>query len=149
MSRGFKVAIAETNLAYDEGRLIDVKRRSFISQPKVIVGECDTPQPHLLLYGDDKGPIRAEIFRRNREANNGVNRCWKCWRLLHESEDERLFDGRYPVGEWHHVRNKPGERCDDPENGAVSCPDCHRDEHVQVQFGVPALAHTRETPTDS
>lgn len=135
MPRGFKRDEAATKLAYATGKLIDEKRRSFISWPKFIVDECNegVPKPHLVLYGKDKGTIRVEIFRRNREANDGENRCWKCHRLVFEE-----LGWPDPLGSsWHHVRHRDGERCDCPENGVVSCVigTCHKEEHLQVQFG--------------
>jgi hypothetical protein len=89
--------------------------------------------PHLLLFGKDKAPIRAEIFRRNREANGGINRCVKCGTEVFEMS-------HYPItldmqGEWHHIRHRAGERCDCPENGEVRCATCHKLEHLQVKFG--------------
>jgi hypothetical protein len=39
------------------------------------------------------------------------------------------------VGEWDHIRNKPGERCDCPENGMVVAPKAHRERHLKPQFG--------------
>ena len=126
MPRGFKRDQAATLLAEFKNR------RSFVSQPKTIEGEGADPKPHLILHGQDKGQIRAEIFRRNREANGGVNRCWKCGREVFEQS-------HYPItmdmqGQWHHLRNKPGQRCDCPENGVVSCETCHRPEHPQVRW---------------
>ena len=132
--RGFKRDERATREALATGFLED--RRSFISQPKAIKGECDEPKPHLLLQGKDKGPIRAEIFRRNREENGGLNRCWKCKRHVFE---ENLYwsgpDGVVRSGEWDHIRNKPGERCDCPENGRVACRECHKERHPRPQFG--------------
>lgn len=110
--------------------------RSFVSLPKAIQGECTEPKPHLVLYGkEDIHRVRIEVFRRNREENGiaseGVGMCWKCHRLVLEYADE--LDPRR--GHWHHLRNKPGTRCDCPENGVVSCGGpCHQAEHVQVQW---------------
>ena len=128
MPRGFKVDHERTQ------HIFNVKRwrpgMSFISQPKIIKGECTEPKPHLILIGEDKGPIRAEVFRRNREAHSGLNRCAGCGFVVSEQDTygERL-------GHWHHIRNKAGERCDCPENGQVLCNWCHKQEHPQVQFG--------------
>lgn len=106
--------------------------RSFVSQPKAIKGECDEPKAHLVLYGADKAPIRAEIFRRNREAKSGLNRCVKCGQIVYERvrEGSRWRFG----GQWHHIRHRDGERCDCPENGAVSCWACHKPEHPQPKW---------------
>lgn len=148
MPRGFKVDIAATlaRFGYERWK----PGLSFVSQPKIIKGECPIQQdylgrtyelrPHLVLYGDDKGPIRAEIFRRNREANDGLLLCWKCRNPVVEYPEDDWRDQDIKriasmMGEWHHVRNKPGERCDCPENGIVSCSACHKPEHPQTQFG--------------
>jgi hypothetical protein len=135
MPRGFKRNERATREALATGFLQD--KRSFISQPKAIKGECAEPRPHLLLEGVDKGPIRAEIFRRNREANKGTNRCVKCGQAVAE-DLHTCITGPRRKGDWHHVRNKPGTRCDCPENGEVICGDpagCHSREHPQPQFG--------------
>jgi len=59
MPHGFKVDYQTTLLRFGERWK---PGQSFVSLPKVIEGECTEPQPHLLLYGKDKAPIRAEIF---------------------------------------------------------------------------------------
>lgn len=133
MSRGFKKDLPATEAAHFSDP------RSFISLPKRIDGEGPRDyaelfydlRPHLILYGVDKAPIRAEIFRRNREENGGENRCWKCGQIVFEDAPE----GAYYRGQWHHLRNKPGMRCDCVFNGVVSCSGtCHQTEHVQVQL---------------
>lgn len=110
--------------------------RSFISLPKIIKDECTEAKPHLVLYGEeDIHRARIEVFRRNRAENGilseGIAQCWKCHRLLLEYADD-LDPLR---AHWHHLRNKPGTRCDCPDNSAVSCAACHRPEHPQTQFG--------------
>lgn len=122
MSRGFKEDTYATMCARFEDE------RSFISQPKHTHG--DHAVPHLILYGRlDKGPVRAKIFQRNRaQFRDGYPRCAKCNRIVSESSESRCG------GEWHHIRNKPGERCDCPENGEVLCHRCHRPEHPQTKF---------------
>ncbi len=153
MPRGFKRDRLATSLVRSAGRALRedggepylylTDKRSFLSQPKIIAGECEMAEHHIIAYGVDKGPIRAEIFRRNREVNGSENRCWKCGTSVFEiAPDEFCF--AY-VGEWDHIRNKAGERCDCPENGRVACRGCHSERHPQVKFGAPALAHTRET----
>ena len=111
---------------------------SFISQPKAIKGECDEPRSHLLLEGLDKGPIRAEIFRRNREVNHnvvgGTAHCWNCGRTVFETLPESIAKVEL-IGQWDHIRNKPGERCDCPENGARCLLDLSQRTHPQTQFG--------------
>jgi hypothetical protein len=141
--RGFKKDSLATSICKEAGRALredgrepfwyPLDRRSFLSQPKIIVGECETPEHHIIAYGKDKGPIRAEIFRRNREGNGGVNRCWKCNRFVREDLMDS-YGGALSRGEWDHIRNKDGERCDDPENGRVACRQCHFERHPQVQF---------------
>jgi hypothetical protein len=118
MPRGFKRSIVETMARRFEDD------RSFISQYKIIVNGCPN-RNHLVLYGrEDKAPIRAEIFRRNRELWNGVNRCMQCRKQTWEDS-----------GEWDHIENKPGKRCDCPENGQVLCSGCHKKKHVHVMSG--------------
>ena len=129
MPRGFKKAIAATRLA----RFAD--DRSFVSQVKRIPNGCPN-EAHLLLYGAaDKGVIRAEIFKRNREkftlAGVPVNRCEICGSRVFEHEEWRR-------GHWHHIHNKPGMRCDCPENGCVLCEDCHSEQHLKPKFGPAA-----------
>lgn len=126
MSRGFKRDLQATADAYRLGTLVDKKRRSFISLPKFIEGEGEVP--HLILYGHDKGPIRAAIFMANRQQNQGVTKCWNCGAYLTE------FEG-YKVGEWDHIRNKQGERCDCRANGRIVCQPCHRLRHPRTKFG--------------
>jgi hypothetical protein len=122
MSRGFKVDKLATMGAQFEDE------RSFISLPKRTHGPDE--ESHLILYGKkDKGIVRAEIFRRNRaQFRDGYPRCAKCNRIVSESSESSCG------GEWHHIRNKPGERCDCPENGEVLCRRCHRPEHPQTKF---------------
>jgi hypothetical protein len=129
MPRGFKKDIQATKSArYEDDR-------SFVSLPKIIPNGCPNIVHHLVLYGlEDKKPIRAEIFRRNREENGGKNCCWKCGKVFFDGESESLMHPEHR-GEWDHICNKPGRRCDCPENGRVACRACHKKEHVQVQFG--------------
>lgn len=121
MPRGFRKDINLTALAHEGlyGQLL-VDSRSFWS----IDG-------HILAYGKDKEPIRAEIFRLNREANGGVNRCWNCGVMVEEHEGDHMAAN----GEWDHIYTK--RRCDCTHNGRVSCPKCHRDRHVQVKWSKP------------
>src|ERR1700674_1539408 len=143
MPRGFKVDYRASLVAHQEipspsgrqpGSILLVDKRSFISQPKIIKGECAEPRPHLILYGVDKAPIRAEIFKRNREKHKLtiLSICETCGELVQEFDDGA---SPYPLGEWAHVRNKPGERCDCPENGRVACRACHSERHPKPQFG--------------
>src|ERR1700674_163114 len=120
MPRGFKRDETKTAEARNTG-LYCLDRRSFISLPKIIKGECTEPKPHVILFGEDKAPVRAEIFRRNREENRtrdgAPNRCWKCHAQVFEHRMEGWTEELLsPSGEWDHIRNKPGERCDCPEN---------------------------------
>jgi hypothetical protein len=109
-------------------------RRSFVSLPKAISGECEEPEPHLILYGlRDKAFVRTEIFKRNRLANKGKTLCAKCGCRIYEHDPMELLGS--VKGEWNHIRHKPGERCDDPENGECLCWICHREEHVRPRFG--------------
>lgn len=130
MSRGFKRDLQATADAYRLGTLVDKKRRSFISLPKFIEGEGEVP--HLILYGADKGPIRAAIFKLNRESRGGgnLNRCSKCFRIVSEDSDEP-----WTQGQWDHIRNKNGERCDCIANSRVLCDTCHRLRHPRTKFG--------------
>lgn len=126
--RGFKKDLPATIAAHF------ADPRSFVSLPKLIVGECTEPKAHLVLYGKvDVGWLRAKIFRLDRLKNGGDNRCWKCGRRVFENQEMADWNGAgytfWATAEWHHIRHAPGTRCDCPENGAVSCPDCHRKEH--------------------
>jgi hypothetical protein len=130
--RGFKVDIQATFERFGYRWKRQRPPLSFMSMPKFIRDDVGSLMPHIIAYGDDKAPIRAEIFRRNREANGGENRCWKCGTTVFEiAPDEFCF--AY-VGEWHHLRNKSGQRCDCPENGVVACKACHIPEHPQVRW---------------
>jgi hypothetical protein len=62
-----------------------------------------------------------------------VNRCEKCNLLVWEMEMDG--DGFWGPGEWHHIRNTAGERCDCPENGQVLCTSCHREGHPRTMSG--------------
>lgn len=126
MPRGFKVDKEATRLACLDNT------KSFVSQPKAIPGECDEPRPHLILYGQDKRMMRSTIFQHNREKNHGTTRCAECNRRVWE---EGAAGRGILAGEWHHVRNKGGERCDCQENGEVRCRECHGREHPKPQFG--------------
>lgn len=132
MPRGFKVNNTATAIARIS--LYIEHPDSFISTEKRIVGEWnDEPHTHLVLFGqDDKGVVRAIIFERNREENGGINRCWKCGAEV--LEFVQYASTEHYLGEWDHIRNKAGERCDCPENGRVACRSCHRERHVQTQF---------------
>jgi hypothetical protein len=107
--------------------------RTFVSLPKVTSHTNGKAVPHILAFGIDKEKLRAEIFRRNRQAHGGVNRCVECHNEVYEDTTEEEFKGwSVPwnkIGEWHHIRNKPGERCDCVENGEVRCKRCHSKEH--------------------
>lgn len=129
MPRGFHKDLPATEAAHFSDA------RSFISLPKIIKGECTEPKPHLVLFGVDKGPVRAEIFRLNRLKNGGVNRCWKCNRPVAEypRDLDELFDNT-PRGDWDHVRNASGERCDCESNGRVACRQCHSERHLRPIF---------------
>lgn len=117
MPRGFKRDEPATRAAYADGRLIDQQKRSFISQPKAIPGECEDPLPHLLLFGADKTKARMELFRRER------SRCQGCGLVLvwgGEDSDDGM------VGEWKHIRDKGWNKCDCPANAELSCHNCHQ-----------------------
>lgn len=128
MPRGFKVDSTRTQLAH-EGMdslfpSVMADSRSFISLPKATTHTNGVAQPHLILYGKDKGIIRKVIFHLNR-LMNGRNQCWKCGRSV--SED---IVGFSTLGHWHHLSSKPSERCDCADNGIVLCWDCHEAEHA-------------------
>jgi hypothetical protein len=132
MPRGFKVWNREWTEMFPDGFK---DKRSFISQPKLIKGEGEA-HSHYVVWGKDKATVRAEIFQRNREANGGHNICCKCGRRISEGEP----GGWTLRGEWNHIRNKPGERCDCPENGECLCPRCHRERHPKPQFSRKEIA---------
>jgi hypothetical protein len=124
--RGFKRDRQATSCV----RFLD--KRSFMSQEKQIGPHGGI---HFILYGADKGPMREQIFHRNRENNGGENRCVKCGRRVYEHVHEDLQ--AHFGGEWHHIRSKPGERCDCPQNGEVVCggaTGCHRNEHPKPRW---------------
>jgi hypothetical protein len=136
MPRGFKKNERATREALATGFLQD--KGSFISQPKAIKGECEGPKPHLVLKrgSADMAVVRAEIFRRNRAKYKGGCRCEGCGDEVFEHlEDSEVGKWGMQRGEWHHIRNKAGERCDDPENGEVICHRCHSERHPRPQFG--------------
>lgn len=112
MPRGFKRDRAETD--YRRSRKIYVDPRSF-------VGRSADGSLHDMLYGADKGIQRALILVRDEYT------CQVCGRHL---TDENA--------EWHHIKNKPTERCDCLHNGETRCAmwlsDCHRKEHPQPQW---------------
>lgn len=84
---------------------------------------------HVILWGLDKSAMRAEIFCANRNTNGGINKCVKCGNRVIERPEEDAGYAVNAIGEWHHIRNKPGERCDCVENGEVRCKRCHSKEH--------------------
>lgn len=141
MPRGFKRDLAATRDAYASGRLIDVKRRSFISEPKAIPGECDEPQPHLILYGADRTAQRMKLFQRE------GNRCETCKCVVAwGGDDDREFDAEFRVfGEWQHIRDKGWNKCDCLANARLSCHNCHQgpgSEHFKrrPRFGAEKVA---------
>lgn len=120
MSRGFKKDLQATAQAYEYGGLIDVKRRSFISQPKAIPGECADPRPHLLLFGADKSKARIALFLRER------NRCQKCQCIVVWGSDDFGWSEYGIRGEWSHIRDKPWNKCDCEKNAMLLCNRCHQ-----------------------
>lgn len=118
--RGFKRDEPATEAAYKKGLLIDSKHRSFISQPKLIEGENDEPEPHLLLAGNDIRLARIALFVRER------NRCQKCRRIVVWGSDEFGWSEYGEVGEWSHVRDKLWNKCDCPQNSLLLCHKCHQ-----------------------
>jgi DNA-directed RNA polymerase subunit RPC12/RpoP len=125
--RGFKVDRQQTEL------LERLDKRTFVSQPKPLGHSNwkELPDQHIIAYGKDKIRIRAEIFKRNAAANGNTYRCAECGKEL--VEDAAIGD---PCrGEWHHLNNKPGMRCDCPENGRVLCRGCHVKRHPRIMSG--------------
>ena len=123
MPRGFQKDVPATDAAYASGKLIDAQRRSFISQPKAVPGECDTPEPHLLLAGADKTKARMALFQREH------NRCQKCKCVVVWGSDEFGWSEYGMRGEWNHIRHKPWNKCDCDANAELLCPACHRRVH--------------------
>ena len=113
MPRGFKLAIEATNLARKHGIFKD--KRSFygfkVEAPNRI---------HRLLHGKDKSAQRQLIYDRD----GGM--CKLCPVPHFVNWDE---------GEWHHIKNVPGERCDCTHNGAWACKTAHKKQHVHTRFG--------------
>jgi hypothetical protein len=118
--KGFKRDKQATDAAYASGLLIDLRRDSFITQPKAIPGECDTPQPHLILYHADRTKARMALFLRER------NRCQKCKCVVVWGSDEFGWSEYGEVGEWSHVRDKTWNKCDCPGNAMLLCHRCHQ-----------------------
>ncbi len=111
---------------------------SFLSQPKAIKGEnMDGPAPHLLLGPKDKGRMRVQIFLRNRQKHGGINRCDECSHPVIEFKED-IFNIQQRPGEWDHIRNQPGTRCDCIDNARVLCggrEGCHSKRHLRPRFG--------------
>jgi hypothetical protein len=124
MPRGFKRDISATENAYARGWLIDVKKRSFISQPKLIEGENDEPEGHLILFGADKTKARMAIFQREK------NRCQNCHLVVVWGSEDYDWASYGTAGKWNHIRSKPWERCDCPGNAQLLCSACHRKVHA-------------------
>ena len=127
MPRGFKLDIILTQATRDSSGLLN-DPRSFVSLPKVTPHTNGVALPHLILYGIDKGVIRHMLFEESRRAN-GDARCRKCGCRVSENQY-----GTLPDGEWDHIENSPGLRCDCCVNGQILCPTCHRPKHPQTQF---------------
>src|SRR5262252_470648 len=108
MPRGFKVDRYETEKAYEEGRLSDRRKRSFIA-----IGGCE------LLFGVDKTRRRSEIEQRDKGL------CQGCARPHYIGS----------MGEWDHIRGGLSGRCDCLHNGRWVCAAFHRKRHVQVMLG--------------
>jgi hypothetical protein len=125
MPRGFQRSIADTEAAYRSGLLIDQQKRSFISKPKLIEGENDEPEPHLVLYGADVTSARMNLFRREN------NRCQKCKLVVTWAGEDGM------VGEYNHIRHKPWNRCWCAANAELLCRRCHSAVHADraPQFG--------------
>lgn len=120
MPRGFKRDEPATEAAYKKGLLIDIKHRSFISQPKLIEGENEAPEAHLLLFGADKTKARMWLFQREN------NRCQKCRCVVVWGSDEFGWSEYGMAGEWSHVRDKLWNKCDCPGNAMLLCHRCHQ-----------------------
>lgn len=138
--RGFKVDIPNSIIFFGDKGLRNGRWRagfSFVSLPKQI---GDHGGAHLILqkkdpkHAEQVAEVRAEIFKRNREFGGGENWCTQCRARLNESVSDGC-NKWVRVGEWHHIRSKPAERCDCPENGAVFCGTCHKSAHVAPKFG--------------
>jgi len=130
MPRGFQIDVPATEAAYKKGLLIDSKGRSFISKPKLIEGENDEPQPHMILAGPDATNVRMHVFRREK------NKCQRCGLLVTWGSED------YMAGELHHIRHKPWNRCWCPGNLELVCRRCHRGEHSAraPRFGAEKVA---------
>lgn len=145
MPRGFRVDIPASIERFGDKGLRNGRWRSgfsFISLPKQI-GEHGGA--HLILqkkdprHAEQVAEVRAEIFRRNRQANDGNNKCVECGVFVFELDwEDSDLRRMMPRGEWDHIENAPARRCDCPENGRVLCNRDHRARHIQTQFGVSA-----------
>lgn len=111
MPRGFKRDRTETAKAYEEGRLTDRKKRSFI-------GRGPDGTLHELLAGEDKSRRRSAVM----ERAGGL--CQGCEPAHFLGED----------GEWHHIQSGLSGRCDCLHNARWVCADFHRKRHVSVRW---------------
>jgi hypothetical protein len=80
---------------------------SYVTLPKF--GE-----PHVILAGLDKEKQRRALFAREKSI------CQGCGRRVY-------WDGEiWQKGEWSHIKDKPGEKCDCDHNAQLLCHDCHQ-----------------------
>lgn len=109
--RGFKRDNFETRLAYAAGHFRDKKKRSFISLPKA--SEHGTVA-HQIVRGDDVGPLREAIFKRDGGLCQLRLSKWCLVRMSFE-------------GDWHleHRVGGDADRCWCAVNLRVSCAPCH------------------------
>lgn len=80
---------------------------SFVTLPKF--GE-----PHVILYGLDKEAQRSRLFTRER------SRCQRCGKRVNWSGEF------WEQGEWSHIEDKAGKKCDCLHNAELLCHDCHQ-----------------------
>jgi 5-methylcytosine-specific restriction endonuclease McrA len=124
-ARGFKIDKTQTASLFERGLFRD--SNSYITFEKKTHGPVATW--HLILFGVDKSNMRAEVFRQNRaKYRDGYPRCDECNRIVSEQAEAGQ------AGEWDHILNQPGTRCDCPENAQILCRTCHVKKHPRVQW---------------
>ena len=107
MPHGARKDTAVTKLLFKNGLFLD--RRSFVS--------LNANEPHLYLKGDDMSAQRIRVLRRDKTV------CQKCRKQLTSGD-----------GEAHHKIHRGKGGFDDLANLEWICRECHRGEHVQVQW---------------
>jgi rubredoxin len=115
--RGAKIDRQATEEAYKYGRLIDERKRSFVST-----------KGHLYLAGPDMTQQRMKVYERDK------GKCQTCG---------AAYGWNY--GHAHHRIHRGKGGSDDLDNLEWSCPTCHREKHVRPRFGEAARPLAEDT----